>query len=289
MNLSINKLSAAIATLLTLTFATASQAQSISQALRGNSQNTTENYFEIGLGYTNHEGPSTNPRKLDWTGSYSIFNWSYNYKGFFLERFADKFTESTDPFVIGYNAYTNDNWSFDIIGSSKNPGLKLIGVAMGGENNGQEIDFVTRDSDFMIGGRLSGYFGNNILQFSVSQDIRRHHGRMASALVGRNWQLRNWNFHGLLGVQYSDSTTNDYYKGVRQEEADRSSFTAYQAGGGFNYNAEVGVTYPINEDWVYRATATVVSYSDEQLNSPMYHSTSGSTSTTFSTSISYVF
>lgn len=289
MNSSIKKLPLAIAALLTLTFSAASQAQDISQALRNNSQNTIENYFEIGLGYTNHEGPSTNPRKLDWTGGYSIFNWSYNYKGFFLERFADKFTESTDPFVIGYNAYSNDNWSFDIVGSSKNPGLKLSAIVQSGENAGQDIDFITRDSDFMIGGRLSGYFGNNIVQFTVSQDMRNHNGRMASALVGRNWQLRNWNFHGLLGVQYSDSTTNNYYKGVTKAEAQQSSFTAYQAGGGFNYNAEVGVTYPITEDWVYRATATVVSYSDEQLNSPMYHSTSGSTSTTFSTSLSYVF
>ena len=250
----------------------------ITHALRNNTQDkaTTENYFELGLMAAIGRAPSLTDDDDKWAGGYLVINGSYNWKGLFVESYS----ESGDPLLLGYNAYESENWSLDIVMGPKFGGLHF-------DDKFEDLD--DRNSSAMFGGRLTGYLGDNVVQFSLKHDISGNsHGTSASALLGRNWQVRNWNFHSLIGLQFFDSRINDYYLGINEDEASRTQFTQYSPGSNFNATTEIGVTYPITEDWVFRSTARFSTVSDADMDSPLFETTR-STRTSLRTSITYVF
>jgi outer membrane protein len=264
--------------LLALFVSTSVFSADITHALRNNTQDkaTTENYFELGLGVGVGRAPSLTDDDATWASPYWVINGSYNWNGLFIEQYG----ESSDPLLIGYNAYESESWSLDIIMGPKFSGLHF-------DDKFEDLD--ERNSSAMFGGRLTGYLGDNVVQFSLKHDISGNsHGTSASALVGRNWQIRNWNFHSLIGLQFFDSRINDYYYGINEEEASRSQFTKYNPGSNFNATAEIGVTYPITEDWVFRSTVRFSTVSDADMDSPIFETTSP-TRTSLRMSITYVF
>lgn len=250
----------------------------ISHTIRNNTEEkaSTENYFELGLGVAVGLGPSLTDDNDKWAGAHWIINGSYTWNGLFIEKYG----ESGDPILLGYNAYESDNWSLDFVLGPKFGGLSF-------DDKFKDLD--KRNSSTMFGARLTGYIGENIVQLSLKHDISGNsHGTSALALIGRNWQVRNWNFHGLVGFSFFDSRVNDYYYGVSKDEASRSQFTEYSPGANVNFHAEAGVTYPIAENWVFRSTARFGTVSDADMNSPLFETTR-STSMSFRTSLSYVF
>jgi len=255
-------------------------ASDISQNLRNNTEQVSdsEDYLEIGL-MTRIRDTQTF-KSSNGRGSYTstglFINGSYTWNNFFIENYS----ESGHGLVLGYNAFTNDNWSLDLMATT---GWLKVSF----ENDGR---YSPDNDELMVGGRLSGYVGNNIVQFSINQDATGdHNGTTASALIGRNWQLRNWNFHGILGVEYISAKLNDYYVGVSEESAARlDNLDAYKADESVSFSTELGVTYPISEDWVFRATGRAVTLPDAITDSPRRRSKK-SFATSFHTSISYVF
>ena len=247
---------------------------------------TTENYLELGIMFSAGNAPSfdneSNFIDVSW-----VVNGSYNWNGLFIENYS----ESGHGITFGYNAFNNDNWSLDLT-------VTTDWWQNNFDNNGQYPGLNNKDySDpLTVGTRLTGYLGNNTVQFSIDQDATgEHNGTTVSALIGRNWQVRNWNFHGIVGVEYSSAQLNEYYVGVSAERAASSRFahrqnavSAYEAGDSFSFSTELGVTYPISENWLFRATARAATISDELTDSP-YYVVKESLSTSFRTSLSYVF
>jgi len=259
-------------------FANVCFASDISHKLRNATEenNTTENYFELGLGLGAGVGPSLTGKDDKGAGAGLIINGSYNWKGLFIEKYG----ESKDPLLFGYNAYESDNWSLDLVVGPRFFSLNF-------DDKFKDLD--ERTGSDMFGGRLTGYLGDTMVQFNLKHDIGGYSkGTLASALVGRNWQVRNWNFHSLVGLEYLDSRINDYYYGVNEAEAARSQFTEYNPGASVNFSAEAGVTYPITEDWVFRSTARFRTFSGAAMDSPLFETTR-STAMSLSTSLSYVF
>ena len=260
-------------------FSSTSFANDISQNLRNNTHEiaSTENYLELGLmvrvrDEATYKGSNG---KGSYTNTGVFINGSYKWNDLFIENYS----ESGHGLVVGYNAFTNDNWSFDVIATTDWGHVTF-------ENNGR---YYSDEDELTVGGRLSGYLGNNIVQFAINQDATGdHNGTTASALIGRNWQLRNWNFHGIIGVEYVSAKLNDYNLGVSDETASHFDIDAYEAGGSVNFSTEIGVTYPISENWVFRATGRAVTIPDEVTDSPRYPNMD-SVATSFRTSLSYVF
>ncbi len=255
-------------------------ASDISQNLRNNTEQVSdsEDYLEIGL-MTRIRDTQTfksSNGKGSYTSTGLFINGSYTWNNLFIENYS----ESGHGLVVGYNAFTNDNWSLDLMATS---GWLKVNF----ENDGR---YSPDKDELMVGGRLSGYVGNNIVQFSINQDVTGdHNGTTASALIGRNWQLRNWNFHGIIGVEYVSAKLNDYYVGVSDESAARwDNLDAYKADESVSFSTELGVTYPISEDWVFRATGRALTLPDAITDSPRSRSKK-SVATSFHTSISYVF
>jgi outer membrane scaffolding protein for murein synthesis (MipA/OmpV family) len=269
-------------------FSSVSFANDISHSIRSDTGQTgsTENYFELGLVYVVGSSPSFGEEN-NWADLGLIINGSYNWNGLFVENYS----ESGHGLVVGYNAIENDNWSLDLTVTTEM-------FQSNYENTGRYPGLNNQDysEPLTVGGRLTSYWGNNTLQFTVNQDATGdHNGTTVSALIGRNWQVRNWNFHGIVGVEYASAKLNDFYVGVSDARAASSRFnflddgaSSYEAGDSVSFSTEFGVTYPITEDWVFRATGRVVTISDEITDSP-YYVNKDSVATSLRTSLSYVF
>jgi len=235
----------------------------------------TENYLELGVMHRVRDEPTFSTINSRYSNTSLFLNGYYNWNNIFIESYS----ESGHGAVVGYNAFNNDHWSFDLIATSDWGKTSF-------EHNGR---YANNNSEFSVGGRLSGYLGDNMVQFTVNQDATGDHdGTTVSALIGRNWQYKDWNFHGLVGAEYTSAKLNDYYVGVSEEQAASTRFDAYEAGDSLSFSAEVGVTYSFAEDWELRATARAVTRDDELINSPKFKYMDN-LATSVRTSISYVF
>ena len=107
-------------------------------------------------------------------------------------------------------------------------------------------------------------------------DVYRNRGQYASARVGRSWQYRNWNFHAMAGIEYLDSELSLRTFGVTAAEARRSYFPQYDPGATGQIETEIGVTYPMSERWVFRATARHRFMADAVSESPLFDNSSQS-------------
>ena len=252
----------------------------ISHNVRSNIQqeSDSENYLEMGIMHRVTD-ESTFIGRSHYSNTSFFVNGSYSWNGLFVESYS----ESGHGVVFGYDVFSNNDWSLDIIATTDWGKASF-------ENNGRYND----DSALTVGARLSGYLGNNTLQFAINQDATGdHNGTTISALIGRSWQFRNWNFHGIIGAEYASAKLNHFYAGVSKEQAEYltnsgKEFSAYNAGASVHFSTELGVTYPISEDWVFRATARAVTRPSEITDSPRYPNMD-SLATSFRTSISYVF
>lgn len=126
-----------------------------------------------------------------------------------------------------------------------------------------------RDSLYIAaGGRLTGFFGNNLLQLRVLSDWYDGNGLLGSVRVGKQWQLGNWNAQTIAGVRYYSGKFSDYQYGV---DADEQSvrFPAYKAGSAWIPEVEFGLSVPVRENWVYASKIRYTQFPDEVTDSPL--------------------
>lgn len=254
-------------------------AEDIARAIRTNSQapGMVENYIEFGRKYQTGVKASLGRIRDDYEFEDNFINGSLHWGDWFVERFG----ESNDPYLFGYAVHNDETWSIDLIFGVKYEDLI--------PRQGRLEGLGHRNSATLFGGRATGFFGDNIVQFSLRQDIsEKWSGHEAFALVGRNWQVKNWNFHGMAGVKYFSSGIIEYYYGISEEESRRTGLDAYKPGSFFTYTVELGVTYPLSEHLVFRATAKGRTYADEATDSPIFVN-KRSTGYSMSTSLSLVF
>lgn len=234
------------------------------------------NYFEVGIGLSSYDGPQIRGQEKNDLRVVPIINGRYQWHGVFVENFA----EASDGLVLGYNAYNADAWSLDLMLTSKHSGVDA-------DNN--ELEGIRPRRDIVAGARLSGYAGDYLWQLQGWHDVsQRHDGFGASALVGRSWQLKNWNLHAVTGAGYRSSKVLDYYYGVSSDQALVSGIGEYSVGGGVQYSAEVGLTYPVSERWVFRSTARYTLLPGGLADSPLLDSNERGAVSLLS-SITYVF
>lgn len=229
---------------LSVAFSSLTLASDIVQDLRSNTdkKSAPENFFEIGVGAGIGIGSSLTEEDGKDAGVLINASGSYNWNNFFI----DVGMETSEPLVVGYSAYNSDNWAFDV----------MLGVTENGISQSTDARFTNiakRQSSAMLGGRLTGYFGGNTLQVSLKHDVSgTSKGTVASAILGRNWQGKDWNFYGTLGLTVADAKINDYYFGVSSAEAAQTSFEAYDGKASVNLHSSLGATYAISRNWEFR-------------------------------------
>jgi len=199
----------------------------------------------------------------------------YRYKRFFIDAHA----ESYNQFQFGLNAYSGAEWSFDILGATSEHGVDS-------ELNRELKAFTEREPASYLGLRATGYSGSYILQFEALKDVSDvHEGTLVTATVARQWLVRNWNFHALIGARFESAQALDYQFGVDPDEA-TSIYPVYEAGSGTTIVTEFGVTYPLNEHFVFKSTGRWWELPESVVGSPFITNDSY---LTFSNSITFVY
>lgn len=238
----------------------------------------SENFFEVGLGLNAFNRAMISIDDKEDLDIVITLIGSYNWHNFFV----DLGNQSPDSIVFGYTAYNTENWSFDVIFTGPGSGL----INKDNQVNYEGID--ERDVNTMLGGRLTGYLGESVVQLTAKHGLTSSNsGIVASALIGRNWQVRNLNFHGIFALSFRQAQLNDYYYGVSEEEAARTNFAAYDGKSSLNFDSSLGLTYPISENLLLRTEVFFGSefgYNESPLFSKQQDFYTG-----ISSSISYVF
>jgi len=227
--------------------------------------NSDGGYLELGLGVEFYliggEGAFEDP--------FPTLAGAYRYRGFFFEAVH----ESDDGATIGYNAWNNDRWSFDLIGASLSGGIL---ISIGSDEDTEPVtqqdldDEIRFREDFYngAGARLTGYFGNAVFQYKLVTDTHDNNGVRSTARLGYSWQVRNWNFHSIASTQYTSGKTSRYLYGITASEA-TENFPAYSLGSTLNYSFEIGATYPLSEDLVFRSTAKYILFDEDIVKSSL--------------------
>ena len=117
--------------ILSVAFSSLTYSADIARTLRTNAEKNSppENFFEIGVNAGVGVGSSLTEKDGKGAGIGIHSSGSYNWNNFFI----DVGMETSEPLVIGYNAYNSENWSFDIMlgagdsGISKDTDDRFIG------------------------------------------------------------------------------------------------------------------------------------------------------------------
>lgn len=231
-----------------------------------------DGYFEISVSAILNEMPIPGSDQL--IGKIGLGG-HYRYKRFFVDAHAESYNQTQ----LGLNVYSGDVWSIDVLNATSEHGVDS-------ELNRELKEFTDRDSASYLGVRATAYNGPFIYQLETLRDVSNvHEGTLITATAARQWLVRNWNFHALLGARYESAEALDYQYGNTIEDA-TSIYPAYDAGAGTTFVTEVGVTYPLNEHFVFKSTGRWWELPGAIVDSPFIE---GDSYLTFSTSITFVY
>jgi len=273
--------------------ANSAQASDVTKGVRAGStsqDSANGGYLEIGIGlgrdieydFFNQQIDEEENTKLTFVTNVSGV---FRYQGLYIEASQGV----NDGVSLGYNVWANNNWAVDIVGAN------AAGDASGGDpepdysnlTDTQRIQAIEDRDSFYVGSgiRLTGYFGNAILQYRLVTDIIDNNGIRSALRAGYSWQLKNWNYYSVVGADYNSAKTNRFWYGVTSEQAS-SRFPAYDIGSTVEYSGELGVTYPVSENIVFRSAVRSIRIPDDIVNGPV---PGGVSRSFYLTMISYVF
>ena len=249
------------------------------------SDNNDGGFLKVGYGYK-HE---VSPYQDEVNGGSLFVNGRYQWSGFFVEAFYGA-NQRNEGLSVGYNFVNTEHWNFDI-NTVKAHGE--INVVIGDEDKllVQQYD----DTD-MLGLRATGFYDQTTIQFLIapySFNSSYDDGIYASAWLGQSWQLKNWEFHASLGLEYRSEEIMDYYYGISSAQATKH-LGQYNPSAGIDATAQISLSYPISQPLVFESYLKYTDYSDGVENSPVISLLStidgrSDKKTEFGLLISYVF
>ena len=177
---------------------------------------------------------------------------------------------------VGYTLRDGERFTLNLIGRVNSDRVFFsktdtdhVSIFSFGTASVEEIEVPDRDYAFEVGAELltDGEWG--YLQLAAHQDVSdRHHGYEVYVDYGRPIRRNRWSFEPSFGFAWKSRDLNDYYWGVRPEEA--SLFLpAYRAGGGFNTHARFLASYRLDRHWTFVVAAEYERLSGEAANSPL--------------------
>ncbi|MFK8075437.1 MAG: MipA/OmpV family protein [Granulosicoccus sp.] len=191
----------------------------------------------------------------------------YRYDRLFFEASESGF----DGLNMGVVLWENDRWRFDALLANVAGNLTVESDEPPPPTTEAERNraIIERDSFYVAaGGRLSGYFGNTLIQFRLVSDWYDDNGLLGSARVGRNWQLGNWNIQAVAGMRYNSSQFNNYLYGITSEEASER-FPEFTTKHAWISEVELGASLPLKENWVYSSRLRFRHYPGSVTDSPL--------------------
>jgi len=276
-----------------LLFATSADAADIASDVSAGSgapNNSNGGYFEFGVDMNllaTSEGGMLNAGVL--------LAGAYRYRGFFFEAVSPGVSLNDESGGIsgisaGFNLWRNNQWTLDLLAASSTWRLSTGKIKTSPNDSSEsELEKAVLDRDTFYNGagiRLTGYYDDTIFQFRLVDDTHGGKGIIGSARIGYSRQFKNWNLHSFVGATYISEETGQYWYGVSDDEASER-FPEYQVGSSaFVYTGEIGATYPLRENVIFRSTARYTRSDSEIANSPLQE---GDFGIRWNNSLSYVF
>jgi len=191
----------------------------------------------------------------------------YRHEGLFFEA-----SESgLDGLNLGVTLFETDRWSVDFLLANIDGRITVESDEPPPPTTESERNsaILERDNIFIAAGtRVTGFFGDNIVQLRLVTDWHGGNGVLGSARVGRHWQVGNWNMRAILGARFNSREFNNYVFGVSSEEQ-TERFSQYSAGSAVIPELELGASLPLRRDWVYSARFRYRQYPSSVTNSPL--------------------
>jgi len=259
-----------------------SHAADIAEDVRKGSSSPSDSnggYFELGIGASLYQSDEDLANPI--TAGFRAAG-AYRYKRVFLEASAGSF----DGISLGYNIANAEGWSLDILAASAKAIRRFKDREV--ENLTPRDNSVLNRTTFYNGAgfRFTQYFDNVVVQYRLVSDTYKQSGVTSSVRLGYSRQLRNWNLHSIISADYISSKTSNYWYAVSNEESS-AKFQPYTVNTfSMEYAGEIGVTYPLRENVVFRSTGRLTLFDSLQAKSPLVNSDYGFL---LNTSISYVF
>jgi len=258
------------------------------QAGTGDYRNKNGGYFEFGVGLNLLANTEAIVMKNDF-----LLAGAYRYRRFFVEAISPGISlddGTIGGLTLGVNIWRDERWAIDLLGANttQRPASRISKIDYSNSDDPEkDRDVFERDSFYSGAGvRLTGYFGNTILQFRVVDDVYKNNGITSSARIGYSRQVKNWNYHGVVSAAHASRETGQYWYGVSAEEAS-SLLPQYDVSSPvISYSAELGATYPVRENVVFRSTARYTQFDDAVTDSPLQE---GDFRLRWNSSLSYVF
>ncbi len=117
------------------------------------------------------------------------------------------------------------------------------------------------------------FMGKYAVSFDAMTDVMSEHDGYELSLsiserIPAIFNNENLSLNLTAGASWRSENLNDYYFGVRNDEA-RSGRPAYNAGGGFNYLLGASLNYKINDRWSWFNAVGITFMADEISDSPL--------------------
>jgi outer membrane protein len=164
---------------------------------------------------------------------------------------------------VGYNLYKNR-----FLSANMSAEFKFAGDAFDDENF---LAGMEKRSDTVMSGmdatmRIKGVWR---LDANASTDIlNRHNGQEFNLSLSRVFRFDEFSMTPGAGIVWRSESYNDYYYGVREEEATPER-PAYEPGDSFEWFLRISTRYILNEDWSILGVVRLEVLSDDVRNSPI--------------------
>lgn len=135
--------------------------------------------------------------------------------------------------------------------------------------NDSEISIPDRDYALETGLEFlsNGLWGN--IHGQLLADVSGvHNGYEAWLSYSTDWVRGRWHISPSVSVNWKSRQQNDYYYGVRADEA-QNGLLVYQAESGFNTAAKLSAVYYMSKRWRFFATANIEKINDSAADSPL--------------------
>jgi len=167
----------------------------------------------------------------------------------------------------GYTMIDNDAVTVNVVGrlnsdrvffSKTDTELVQVGAAIGQATSSapraplaQPIELTLPDRDYAVelGFEVLAEDRWGQLQLAAHHDASRtHDGYEIFVDYGYRWRRQRWLIASSVGFAYKSDELNDYYWGVRADEA-TAALPAYLAGAGLNPHLKLAASYQITRHW----------------------------------------
>ncbi|MFT4807686.1 MAG: outer membrane protein [Paraglaciecola sp.] len=233
----------------------------VEQTLEGSAESEDNNnggFLKLGFGRQYKDS------LYDYSNEWTLFvNGRYQWHGLFIEYTNSKDLSNQGP-IYGFNFYNTEQWNFDL---NVRQVHHASGILFSNEN--EQFFNVSRDETKMLVLRATGSFEQTSVEFSISPyslNDEYDDGVYASFWADRAWQVKNWQFNAAIGLTYRSAEILNHYYGT--PDGPIIEGFDYQASAGVDVTAQIGVSYPISENWIFESYFRYTDITDSITDSP---------------------